>query len=218
MEEAEEFLRENRLANGNTNVQQAQQSPHALAPSQQQVLEAHGAHTHANQNQHAHVSPSKRPFDTGSPQTSAIQQQRASYHNQESMECGASHSSHSPEKRIKTKGENTRASSGQMYGMHMHTDTRQQDAHGLRETRNVYVEAEHTRHESDATNRRDGDGRQCSEHPADLDADYIALHELGIGARSEGLLDHDQQRVLNACLEGHNVFYSGMGGTGEWDV
>ncbi len=33
--------------------------------------------------------------------------------------------------------------------------------------------------------------------------------------RSEWTLDEDQQRVLDACLEGRNVFYSGMGGTGE---
>ncbi len=31
-------------------------------------------------------------------------------------------------------------------------------------------------------------------------------------------LDDGQQRVLDACLKGSNVFYSGMGGTGKHDV
>jgi hypothetical protein len=30
-----------------------------------------------------------------------------------------------------------------------------------------------------------------------------------------GSLDEDQRRVLDACMQGGNVFYSGMGGTGE---
>ena len=50
-------------------------------------------------------------------------------------------------------------------------------------------------------------------HPSRNDSGGVPVDRTGTGLH-EGL-DHEQRKVLQACLEGRNVFYTGAGGTGK---